>query len=253
MPLNAITNQGKYITNQAKRITNGTSVNPIWNGLSSYYRLDETSGTAVSDTKGGITATASNLTEWNSSGKNNYCAKFNSTTSQISLDTTGSNYNFERTDSFSISMWYKRLATGGNPFLFSKSVVGGNWTGYGAYFDFDKIDFSILSNTSNWAHVLTTNTYTSTANWYHFVFTYNGSGSANDLLIYSNGVLQDTSKTHNTFLSGSSKTNVPFRIGNRNAGLGANAFIDEFSIWSGKVLTQSEITALYNSGNGLFY
>jgi len=163
------------------------------------------------------------------------------------------------TSSWSYSMWFKTNDAVNNGICFSKSFAGGEsgrfWGGY-------------FNNRFSWNFQADTNViYTETNNgsivnntWYHVVCILD----RNDKLkLYINGSLQTlnvTSGTNNLipYVSYNFNTNKPFRIGaytdsdNTTATALINGQIDAFNVWN-KVLTQSEITELYNSGNGAQY
>lgn len=97
--------------------------------------------------------------------------------------------------------------------------------------------------------------------------TYNGSTSRNNMRLYWNGVdignsyysngqsngtlSMNTTSARGINLLGYAFTNAGTfdAVSGRNGGNNTGTYIDEFSIWD-KVLTSSEITTLYNSGNG---
>lgn len=228
--------------------------NPIWNNLLSYWRMDVSSGTNVPDSKGSIYGTSSNVS-W-VTGKNNNGASFSNTTSYIELTGGSSTYNFNRTDSFTISFWLKRNTINTTQFLFSKSLSSGNYSGYSAYFNTsNNIEYSLMSTNSSTIGiiVLSTSSYGATGVWYNFVFTYNGNGSTTGLKIYLNGTVQGTSSALNNLSTNTTTSTATFRIGNRSgSNFGQRGVIDEFSIWD-RVLTDTEITELYNGGSGTFY
>lgn len=221
-----------------------------WSGLQSYYRLDETSGTTAYDSVGAINGTISNATV-NQYGKQGKAILFNSTNSKVEL-ANNTIYNFERTDSFSISCWIKRTNIGGAaPFIYSKSIASGNYNGHSSYFMSDgRISFYLVNTPTNRVGVITSNTITDT-NWHNIIYTYNGSSNISGVKVYIDGIECTYGTTHNT-LTASIQSTATFQIGNRNTALGADATIDEFAIWN-RPLLPYEIKDLYNAGAGKFY
>ena len=224
--------------------------NPIWANLLSYWRLDETTGTSVEDIKGGKTGTASNLVGW-VSGKNNNAASFNATTSKISL-ANNTIYPFERTDSFSTSCWIKRSGSKtGEQMIFTKIHEGGIYNGIQFCFNMNRLMLYLITSYPTMINVNTNNTFTGSTNFYHIVMTYNGSSNASGVKIYVDGVSQTLTVVTNN-LNGSILSDGTFTLGNRLSSNGLSGVLDEFGLWN-TVLTQSQVTELYNSGNGLFY
>ena len=188
-------------------------------------------------------------------GKVGTAFQFNGTNAYVELgdvmDVGISNWTY--------SFWFKTNDAVNVGVCFSKSFAGGSsgrfWGGY-------------YNNRFAWNFQADTNViYTETNNgsivnntWYHVVCVID----RNDKLkLYINGSLQTlnvTSGTNNLtpYVSYNFNTNNPFRIGaytdsnNTTAVALINGSIDAFNVWN-KVLTQTEITELYNSGNGKQY
>lgn len=84
--------------------------------------------------------------------------------------------------------------------------------------------------------------------WHHVVITYDGSSTANDPIIYIDGVVGSlTENVAPVGTRGSDSTSLT--IGNRTADTarGFNGYIDEVQ-WYNKILSQAEVTALYYQG-----
>jgi hypothetical protein len=95
-----------------------------------------------------------------------------------------------------------------------------------------------------------------TNNWYHIVVTWDRDTS---VMMYVNGILQTDMKS----ISAWSTTSVggdathPFHIGQIGnpgsySGFYFDGRIDEVALWN-RLLTQEDVTALYNNGEGLTY
>jgi len=210
------------------------SVITLLTSLSGYWELNETTGNAL-DSLALHNGTPSNVTQ-QATG-----AVFNATTSSISL---GNNFNFERTDSFSITFWIKRAHTGGAaPFCFSKSEASGNYRGISAYIGSDSLALSLCSAAGSGITKNYLNIITDTTTFHHCAITYNGSSLASGLLFYLDATLKSLTTAEDD-LTTTILTATNFLIGNRNNALGADGTIKKFGIWSGVVLTQSEITDL---------
>lgn len=215
-------------------------------GLIDYYKLDEASAGAVG-AHASLTLTDNN-TVGASTGKINGCRSFNGTNEYFSRSSllTG-------TGSFSISVWANASSTSGY-----RTIVGGTRTSTsGTWGDAGSIYLQYRDDTGRWAFIIKNtagnlgqvNGNLRSTGWRHFVATYNSSTGA--MVLYENGV-----SVGSTTLSGTRDTAGAIHVG---AGQFAGAvsdfwpgLIDEFGLW-GRVLDSSEVTALYNSGNGFAY
>jgi len=193
-------------------------------GLISYYNFDN----GVSDAFGSNDGTNYGTTEV--VGKIGQCYEFDGTNY---MNVTAPSVN----NTFSISAWvYLTDVTTEQQIISSETSVyegcllaGSNLIGFVAHGS---------NNYVNTSATLSTNT------WYHVTCVSNGYESK----IYLNGVLQNTLTNSNL---GTLSTDL--LIGKRTGDtLYFTGKIDEVGIWD-RALTQTEITTLYNSGNGLQY
>lgn len=228
------------------------ATNPVWSGLTSYWRM-ETGTTVVDYGSNHFNGTSSNVS-W-VAGKKNNGAAFTSSNAKIVL-ADANKYNFERTDSFSFSLWVKRISLQNPAFLFQKQQVSLSYRGYGMSITLvggtgrHEVIFQLFNSTTVQLQVRSNQSLTSTTDWYHIALTYNGTSNASGAKIYVNGVC-DNYIYYNT-LTNTTKNTTPLIIGNFETPTTNNTIIDEVGLWN-RVLTQAEVTALYNSGNGLFY
>ena len=167
--------------------------------------------------------------------------------------------------SWSYGMWFKSAVTSSGT-LFSKAIATGLAGRFAAYIDSNRINFifdynSPLNSPGNTVNIVTSNTIVANT-WYHLVCVFD---RTSNIRLYLNGVLQSVAISYGVNdLSqyGAANTNYntscPFRIGaytaadNINAVSFFNGSIDTFNVWN-RVLTASEITELYNLGNGKQY
>ena len=223
-----------------------TSLFAAYNGESN---ANDSFGTNNGTAQGGLTYTA---------GKIGNAFNFNGTNAYVQL---GDVMDIG-TSSWSYSMWFNanQLTAGTYLVLFSKSIAasgsGRVWaTTYGNQLQFN-FDAAGNSNNINTQTTLTFNTNT----WYHVVCVLDRNDKlkmyVNGTLVTLNTILGDNNLI--PFSSVNYNTNNPFRIGTYTAADNAsilgtfNGKIDAFNVWQ-KALTQSEITELYNSGNGAQY
>jgi Concanavalin A-like lectin/glucanases superfamily len=212
-------------------------------GLQAYWDLEEASGVRY-DLVG-----SNNLTDTNTvtqtTGKIGNCAFFTCANSE-ELD-VADNASLDTDDGWSVSYWLKIDSTqvggaGDYQYVYSKRS-GENGTE----------DF-IQNDSGTWYLYVGTGTGTFAATkvnvalslntWYHVVTYYNGASSK----CYINGSSNSISLNAITTNTGS------LYIGGKSGAGTANfaGAMEEFGIWN-RELTQSDVTALYNSGNGLPY
>lgn len=223
----------------------------LGNGLYSVYNADNNTndsfGSRNGTAMGGLTYTT---------GKIGQAFQFNGTTSYVDI---GDNFDIG-TSSWSYSLWFKNDSTISSQTLFAKSYSG---AAVGRFFATlttgNELRFS-LETTSGSVLIIRTGTIVPLSTWNHVVYVVD----RNDKIkIYLNGSLITpitVSGTNNLtpFISTNFNNIYPFRIGSNTASNGTGAVgvftgqIDAFNVWD-KALTQSEITELYNYGNGKQY
>lgn len=225
--------------------------NPVWSGLTSYWRFDETSGTNVVDSKGSYDGTLSTTNIINSNGKNNYCSYFGTNISDnINIGTT---YSFERTDNFSFSMWLNSNNNSTTVQGIIANFKSTTYIGYELLYLAQKFRFELAGSSGSRIRIGTTNTVMTDTNWHHVVLTYNGSSKASGVTMYMDGTKITAMTTYVDTLNSTTVSTVNTLIGKRQDGdTPFKNKIDEFAIYN-RVLSQPEVTTLYNSGTGLFY
>lgn len=207
--------------------------------LVSYWKLDESSGNAA-DSVGSNTGTNSNVTY--AAAKINNGGVFNGSSAELNIGTTSS----LKTSSFSISTWINgdTFATNGR-FIFCNQIHG-NYYGWNLNIGTDSKVYLSLQSSAATKHIGSVATL-STGMWYHLVATYDGTTGK----IYINGT---ENKSEASGLTLAYEAGAEVMIGNRD-GSTVNWFdgiIDEVGIWS-RALSSTEVTELYNSGNGKQY
>ncbi len=250
--------------------------------LLAYYNFDETSGTVLTNQAG--TAGSSDSLGTSVNGTNVGTATVNQTgkidkTYDFDGSGTGASYDhiaipnalgtdLAGTNKLSYSLWF-------NTDEFTNSQ-GNGWDLIGTYGGTTGADYQGLSINhwydGNWYIYaeyhgsFSGNAYggisqanlgtTATGTWYHMVVVYDGTatGNANRLKIYLNGVQKTFDSFSGTIGSTIDYANNPTWIGRPSYGSSYqknfNGKIDEVTIWK-RVLTDSEISALYNSGTGV--
>lgn len=258
-PINNFFKIGLYILIFLMTINFGLGA--LTDNITSYYKLDETSGTiSLNSHNQTLNGTMISLNSVTGIIGNAY--NFSSTgTPRLNASTiaTESAYDFDRTTAYTVSGWFKLSSNGfgtNNRIVFNKAD-GGFAIGITLMFD--------TNNKLIWYHrdsgtgedsITTVGTFTDT-NFHHLVAVYDGSDSANGMKIYIDGANVSTTVVLNT-VSATILNNQPFIIGNFDpivsppTSFPMLGILDEVGVWK-RNLSQAEITQLYNSGNGLTY
>lgn len=181
-------------------------------------------------------------------GKFNGGIALDTTTDTISVGNITA-YSFERTDSFSTSIWFK-TTTDGNQTLLSKqdsTAPNKGWnvqTGSGGFIYFQLVN----SYSSNTLEVLTPNVSYSDGNWHHVVTTYDGSSSPSGVHIYFDGKDKTLTTNVNT-LSATITNSISMYIGSRNGtDQKFGGLLDSAQLFN-YALTQSQVNKVYNGGS----
>ena len=225
--------------NVSSSVNDTITLADITTGLVAYYPFN---GNANDESGNGYNGTVTGAVSI-SSGKFDMAYSFDGSGDYIDY---GNINNFDRTDSFTISSWVKRGATGIPHTIVSKRNDSAG-TGYAFYIDSaNKLDIIFgKTNVSDSIRLNSTLTFTD-SNWHHFVITYDGSSSAAGVKLYADGELLATNTDWDT-LTSSMSNSYNFRIGDVSdsggCGCSMNGTIDEVRIYN-RVLSASEISTL---------
>jgi hypothetical protein len=168
-----------------------------------------------------------------------------------------SNFDFERTDPFTLSVWVYPTRNATIEGILSKLYHGSPYNGS---FEIMKIDAPEggsgvanglrVSLISNWdagnAIQVDTTTALTLNTWTHIAVTYNGSSAASGVKIFLNGS-QDTLTTRMNGLAGSTLNNLSVKISTRNTLYPFAGRMDEVRIYD-RELSVGEIQRLYEQG-----
>lgn len=218
-------------------------MNPGTTNLVAYYSLDESSGTRADSHSNGYDLTDNN-TVTSRTGVINNGSSHSGSSEYLSSATAVGNALGNGVTAMTISMWIKADVTNSNDGIIS---VGTNFNGT----DTGKFNFNISGtnkiNTTVNGVAQTVITFSDTTNWHHLAVQYRGSTVA----VWLDG----TEQFDETAASGTSIncSGLDFIVG----GYFSSSFcfdggIDEVGVWS-SVLTDDNITWLYNSGSGRSY
>lgn len=201
----------------------------LFDNIISYWKLNESSGNAI-DSLGTNTLTNSGVTY--TSAKINNGAVFDG-----AITTYLEKTNVASVTAFSFSFWINVATWNAVNAIIDKLPAG---EGYRIWGGTTWSGILLTINGTNWSYTWTP----TTGVWYHFVWTYD-SGTAK-LYLNGNTTPVDT-KTGLTLTDNSTRT---LALGNRAAhDQKLTSSLDEVGYWS-RALTTSDVTELYNSGNG---
>jgi hypothetical protein len=163
-----------------------------------------------------------------------------------------SNFDFERTDPFSIAFWVN-MGNNTNKMLMCKGddpYSAGTTSGISIWTQADYLDVNINASASQFIRVRTAIASIEDSTWHHVTVAYDGSSAASGLTIYYDGVSQSLSTVSDTLTSSSILNDYPFLIGDSGAGSRDwTGKLDDLRIYS-RELDQSEVNVIYNGGTG---
>jgi len=155
-------------------------------------------------------------------------------------------FNFERTDSFTLSSWVKFANIVSTQIFMSKYDNSINRGYYLALIN-GKIRLSLQNSGGSNAITIETINTININQWYNITATFDGSSLASGCNIYINGINQTTVVIQDT-LSATVINNTTFNIGASFGALfGFNGYISKARTWNTE-LTSLEVLTEYNSG-----
>ncbi|WP_373492748.1 LamG domain-containing protein [Aquiflexum sp.] len=226
-------------------------------GLLSYWKLDETTGTIADDAAGTWDLSFQANPVWTTSGKIKNAIDFGNTSIKY-LEKSGIRSGNKNT--YSLSAWIYLQ----NDLPSPKYIMGINSGVYASSAGASEVKLMITPDNKFEAMYYTVDGATSVMNrvsgtvialntWYHVVGVINNG----NIELYINGVADNTNTVSNPVNSILSFTDGRATVGHArfwegayNSGRWFRGKIDEAAIWD-RALTSDEISALYNNGNGL--
>ncbi len=163
-----------------------------------------------------------------------------------------SQFDFERTDPFSISLWFKFSNNSTNGTLFAKQLNGGNFPGINFYIDgTNRRAYFILVSVDGGGNSLNVSTSMNSLNrdtWTHVIMTYDGSSSATGVKIYFNGVSQSLTVGVNSLTSSIlNNTSPTFGRNLSSAGSTLKGSIDDARVYN-RELSENEVKSIHKGG-----
>ena len=232
-------------------ISSSTLQTTLLTNLVAAYKAESNSndslGTYNGSALGGVTYTT---------GKSGNAFTFNGTTAYVDM---GDVMDIG-TNSWTYSFWFNPTQAFFTSILFGKTIAAGVRGRVIGLIDNYKLQIIFDADATNVIIVETPASSIAINNWYHAVIQID---RTDKFKLYLNGsaiTLTTTNGTNNLtpYTATNYNTNNPFRIGagtsadNTTPATFYSGKIDEFGIWN-KVLTETEVTQLYNTGTGKFY
>lgn len=239
----------------------------LTDNIISYWKMDESS-----DGSGAVarndSVTTNHLTDnspyaASAAGKIGNGVDLEASASEYLSIADASQSGLDLSNAFSISFWVKAESLAGTDYVLYKGKTDGNIRAYWVVLSGDTSTAQICvavsdDGTTNAGHYVTYGTTSSdfpgVGTFYHIVITFTTSTEA--CAVYLNGVSKATTLIDGSSVGASIYNSAgSFKIGCRETTVPTGFFdgiIDEVGIWS-RVLSSTEVTALYNSGNGLTY
>ncbi len=201
----------------------------LWNGLQGYWKMDDVSG-QITDSSGNGNHGTNNGASYQKTGKLNKALGF-----QYDYVQVPNSQSLNPGDDLTLSAWVNWNGASGDNNVITKE------TAYEFRIRNGYVNYAI----NPWAWRGGTSSHISPNTWNHIVITNDRDGQQK---IYINGVNTYTANSGGVVTQNTNHV----RIGARGNGSVFSYFyglIDETAIWN-RVLTPSEITELYNAGNG---
>lgn len=203
----------------------------LLNGLISYWSFDSN----ANDLHGNNDGTINGAT--NTTGFLSNCYDFDGSNDRIYMSDDDT---LDIESEISLSCWIRAKALSYYKVIMAKRNQGSNSINYQFYTYYQDLRFMCTGSEISSGYDLSTNT------WYHIVIT--ADAGEDETQFYVNGALKATISITFTLSPNSSILQIGEGYGNAPW----DGKIDEVGLWN-KVLTEDEISQLYNSGNGLNY
>ena len=250
------------ITYAATDIANDASLST---GLISYWELEEASGTRV-DSHGPNDLTDNN-TVTTVTGVQGEAANFTRANAETLSISDASQTDLDINSDFSFVAWFNPTTRAHDNGIISKYSSSANKRALALYIkgagqlgsnpsNALQLDISRDGTGSNRSLFESSAEYITSGdigNWLFVTATFDL--SARTAVLYKNGSVVSHVTLNTGTLTSIQNNNLPFRLGDGNQVSDsdkASAALDEVGVWS-RILTPTEVTALYNSGSGIPY
>ncbi len=151
--------------------------------------------------------------------------------------------DFEKEQAFSCAAWIKVQPNDSNGAIVARMDKPSEYQGWDLWVQGRRVGMHLISKWPDDALKAVTQTQIKGNEWTHVALTYDGSGKAAGVKVYFNGQLQKMN-TESDKLKGSTRTKVPFRVGQRSAGEPlSGAGIQDLRLYS-RALSQGDVESM---------
>ncbi len=151
--------------------------------------------------------------------------------------------DFDREQPFSVAAWVKVATNDSSGALCARMDDGNNFRGWDLWVQQRRIGMHVIDTWPGNAVKVVSKAALPVDKWTHVVVTYDGSGKSDGFKIYYNGKPQFVNVEQNT-LTGTTRTNVPFKIGQRHTSSPLSAAgLGDLRIYT-RVLEEHEASSL---------
>ncbi len=217
----------------------------IASGRQGHWKFYEGSGTIAADNSGNTnTGTISGAT-WTTSGKIGFALNFDGVDDVVN---TGSGATLDDLPATTISAWIKPDTLGEGSLGRIVQKGGGVAAGFRLLLQAtNALSFAVDYTTTDLSRATANGVFTLGA-WSHVLVTWTGSATATNVKIYVNGVETAYGATQNAVGTRTSDAALSLYIGNESGGTRSfDGLMDDVRVYN-RVLTASEITAVYRAG-----
>ncbi len=220
-----------------------TVTGSLTDNLISYWKIDETSGTTSFDSYGSNNCTIESGVTINQSGLINKSAAFIESSGGLTTGKTASQLGIGGEASKSVSIWIKPDTS--NDVLNSGGIINlGNPADH-EQFGIKLYSYWMFDSWYGAVRIGADNDILADGIWHHIVVTY--TSNTHTIRTYLDGALVTEDSSY--VISVGDDMGFSIGIGSQGNYIG---LIDEVGLWS-RALTNNEVHALYNNGNGLPY
>ncbi len=204
--------------------------------LKHFFSLDEIAGSVLQDSRGRKDAVGAKPI------KNIAEAKFGTglVADGSSGFDTASFTEFDHKSKFTLAAWIRIDDPNVGGAVISKMHSNKQYRGYDLWLEGGKPGMHLIHKwPSNGIKVVATEALTP-GQWHHVATTYDGTGKPEGVKVYIDGKSVETQSLNNGPLTGTMKTDAPFRIGGRYPSGGFKGQVDEIQIYD-RILSENEI------------
>lgn len=156
--------------------------------------------------------------------------------------------DFDQGQAFSFGAWIRPTPATVTGALFGRMDEGNDFRGWDLWLENGRIGSHIVNKWQENAVKVVANTPLRTNEWNHVFVTYDGSGQANGMKIFIDGIEQTSRNIQAATLKGSTRTNVPFKLAQRNTTARLNGFgIQDARIYA-RSLSSLEVNQVAGGG-----